>query len=141
MIKPGNDDSPCCCVICVAVSGRLVPGMAVEKIADKFKVDRDFAAEWLRAQQAILMEQQEEGVLPTFLPAADCSRSVAYGYMIYEKAALLHETHVVQIFNKTPRQLQIPVWRGHFDSPSGPMKEPWPCLQETVFQFSIQANK
>lgn len=112
---------------------RLAPGIPKDKLAQRIQDDSGFANDWMRGQKAIEEEQEEGGTLPHFLPGANCEFGLAYGFSVYEKAALLTEGDVTKIFGKTSRQLDLKPWTGNFNQP-GTMMDALP-INQIMFVF------
>ena len=107
------------CLLCIAVARRMAPGLSLQEISEKVKSEKEFAAEWTRAKKASQeeLDSSKDSVLPTFLPSGSCARTLRYGHVVYDKAALLSSDQLVQLVGKTARPLHLAPWSGDSSKP------------------------
>jgi hypothetical protein len=97
----------------------MAPGLSLQEISEKVKSEKEFGAEWTRAKKALQeeLDLSKDSALPTFLPSGSCARTVRYGHVVYDKAALLSSDQLVALVGKTARQLNLTPWTGDSSKP------------------------
>ena len=105
-----NKDAHRVDIVCMSLKARMCPGMEVEEIARKYNSEKEFKQEWTTARVAIEEELNDDSILPTFCPASEVQKVSSYGFIVYEKYALLPESQVVALTGKTPLQLGLEKW-------------------------------
>lgn len=64
-------------------------------------------ADVARARNALEAEQEEERILPTFIPSTQASEMSEFGHQVYVKAGLLSEAELVTHTGKGSKELGL----------------------------------
>ena len=102
----------------MATARRLAPNLSFEEFAKKMQCckssplpeDKKIYADFERARSVIEAEDAAGQVLPTWIPASQCSLTKSYGHLIYTKMAAFTEKEFLEIFGKLPAQLSVPAY-------------------------------